>query len=180
MATEKQIKEDYFDWFYDILCYDRTKSYTKLLHALDNIDFVYSIDMDGNRAADGEDLRYRFGEESGYSDPEIAVFLDVRPCSVLEMMAGLAIRFEEHIMRDSEYGDRTSIWFWEMIKNLGLSNMSDDHFNLVRTKSAVSIFLNREYAPDGTGGPFVIKGCPVDLREVELWYQGNWYLNTIM
>lgn len=179
MVIEKQIKKAYFDWLYDILCWDQSKSYIELLHALDEITFVFDIEMDGNRAADGEDLRYRFGHENNYEDVEVATFLDNRPCSVLEMMAGLAIRFEEHIMRDPDYGDRTSMWFWDMITNLGLDDMSDDCFNPAKVKNIVDRFLNREYAPDGTGGPFTIKGCPTDLRQVELWFQGNWYLNTI-
>lgn len=177
--TRAQIENVYFDWLYDIACDGKKKSYTKLLRTLHSIDFTYSIPMDGNRAAEGEDLRYRFGWEEGYEDAEIAKFLDIRPCSMLEMMVGLSIHFEEQIMRDPAFGDRTSVWFWEMITNLGLSSMSDDHFNPTRVENAISICLNREYKPDGTGGLFKIEGCLTDLREVEIWYQGCWYLSTI-
>lgn len=177
--TRTQIENAYFDWLYDIACDGKKKSYTKLLRTLNSIDFTYSIPMDSNRAAEGEDLRYRFGWEEGYEDVEIAKFLDIHPCSMLEMMVGLSIHFEEQIMRDPTFGDRTSVWFWEMITNLGLSSMSDDHFNPIRVENAISTCLNREYKPDGTGGLFKIEGCLTDLREVEIWYQGCWYLSTI-
>ena len=39
--------------------------------------------------------------------------------------------------------------------------------------------MNREYEPNGKGGLFTIRGCEEDLTEVEIWYQLNWYLNTI-
>lgn len=38
----------------------------KLLRHLHNIDFQYMLPMDGNRAEDGIDLRYRFGYEKEY------------------------------------------------------------------------------------------------------------------
>lgn len=178
--TREQLNSQYFEWIYDILCWDKKKSFKMLLCALFNIDFTVILPMDENRAEDGEDLRYRFGRDHEYDDAIITTFLDNRPCSVLEMMAALAIRYEEHIMCDIEYGDRTHIWFWEMIKNLGLAHMSDDHYNQRRVDEAIARFLYRMYDADGTGGIFRIPGCPVDLRNVELWYQGCWYLNTII
>jgi hypothetical protein len=178
--TKEQVNRQYFDWMYDILCWNKHKSYWFLLDTLNSIEFTYDIPMDGNRAEDGISLRYAFGSECGIEDPVIAAYLDIRPCSVLEMMAALAIRYEEHIMHDDEYGDRTYLWFWTMIGNLGLSSMSDDHFNPLITKEIISRMLNREYEPDGTGGLFKIPGCPTDLRTIEIWYQGCWYLSAII
>ena len=100
--------------------YSKRLSYRKLLRELHRIEFTYSIPMDGNRAEDGVDLRYRFGYENGYSSSMISVYLDNRMCSVLEMMIALAIRCEEHIMDDPDIGNRTGQWFWNMIVNLGL------------------------------------------------------------
>lgn len=178
--TNEQVSKQYFEWMYDILCWNSRKSYRKLLSTLHNIDFMYDIPMDGNRAEDGISLRYRFGHEVSIADPIIATCLDTTPCSVLEMMVALALRYEEHIMCDDEYGDRTYIWFWDMIRNLGLSNMSDSHFDPERVEKAVYRMMYREYEADGTGGLFTIPGCPTDLRTVEIWYQGCWYLNEIL
>lgn len=178
--TKRQAEKQYFDWMYDILCWDEPKSYLKLLNTLHNIDFAYSLPMDANRAEDGVILRYRFGSEAGYEDPEIATYLDDRPCSVLEMMTALALRYEEHIMRDDKYGDRTYLWFWTMLDSLGISDMSDDSFIQEEAEDAIFKMMNREYAPDGTGGLFRIPNCSQDLRQVEIWYQGCWYLSVIV
>ena len=43
------------------------KSYRRLFYKLHDTEFAYTIPMDGNRAEDGIELRYRFGREQGYS-----------------------------------------------------------------------------------------------------------------
>lgn len=170
----------YFKWLYDLVCgkkYSKSISYERLLMRLHDTEFVYSILMDENRAEDGVDLRYRFGEE--YGCPEEAKLYLTGPCSVLEMMVALAVRCEEHLMCDSRYGDRTSQWFWGMIVNLGLGSMTDAHYDRDFVDETIDIFLRREYEPNGDGGLFTIKDCKFDLRTIDIWYQLNWYLNSI-
>ena len=81
-------------------------------------------------------------------------------------------------MYDIDIGDRTSVWFWNMIDNLGLSDMSDAHFNQPYVDDVIFRFLNRDYLPNGQGGLFTINNCSEDLRNVEIWYQLCWYLNA--
>ena len=103
--TKNELNDAYFNWMYQLVFdgrYSKRLSYRKLLRELHRIEFTYSIPMDGNRAEDGVDLRYRFGYENGYSSSMISVYLDNRMCSVLEMMIALAIRCEEHIMDDPD------------------------------------------------------------------------------
>ena len=95
------------------------------------------------------------------------------------MIIALAVRFEEQILSDPEYGDRVSLWFWKMIENLGLRSMDDSHFNEEVVAEIVDHFLHREYAKDGLGGLFYIPGCARDLTHVETWYQACWYFNSI-
>ena len=102
------------------------------------------------------------------------------PCSVLEMMLGLAIRCEEDYMDNPVKGNRTGQWFWGMVVNLGLGAMDDSKFDKVFVEDAVRRFLNREYEPDGTGGLFKIRNCDRDLRYVEIWWQLCWYLDSIV
>lgn len=177
-SFEDQIKDKYFTWLYNYVCkwraHDST-SYVKLFALLHDIEFTSSIEMDMNRAQDGIDLRYRFATiYDNYED--IMDILD-GPCSVLEMMIALAIRCEETIMDDTRYGDRTSQWFWSMMTNLGIGNMFDERFDKNFVEEKIYRFLNREYAPDGKGGLFYIKGCKDDLRDVEIWTQLCWYLD---
>lgn len=181
--TELELNNEYFDWMCQLVCnerYHRRLSYQKLLNHLHQIDFQYSHPMDGNRAEDGIDLRYRFAYENKYEGPMIASYLDNRPCSVLEMLIALAFRCEEHIMQDSDAGDRMGQWFWNMIVNLGLGGMSDSRFNAAYTDEVIFRFMDRKYKRNGEGGLFTVERCKCDMRSVEIWYQMNWYLDSIL
>ena len=180
--TRDELINSYFEWMYQLVCndeYSKSQSYRKLLYFLHDAEFFYDLPMDGNRACDGENLRYRFGRECGYSDPMIAECLDDRPCSVLEMMVALVIRCEEHIMEDDDEGDRTGQWFWEMIVNLGLGSMNDRKFDIHYVDRCIKRFLNRNYKRNGEGGLFTVNNGQ-DLRNVEIWYQMHWHLNDIL
>lgn len=180
--TRDELSSAYLDWMYQLVCddgYSKGRSYHKLFHLLYDTEFTYTIEMDGNRYEDGIDLRYRFAEEQGYSEAMIANYLDIRPCSVLEMMIALAIRLEEHIMDDPEIGNRTGQWFWNMITNLGLGTMNDARFDRNYVGDTIQRFLDRDYERDGKGGLFTVKHCRYDLRDVEIWYQACWYLNNV-
>ena len=135
--------------------------------------------MDENRANDGLDLRYRFCCENGYERSDLESELGNKPCSVLEMIIALAVRFEEQILQDPEYGDRTAQWFWKMLENMGLRFMNDLYFDAREAEDVIDRFLKREYSPDGSGGLFFIPECKRDLRRVETWYQACWYFNSI-
>lgn len=177
--TKGELNNAYFEWMYQLVCNERNSemSYRKLLYLLHDTDFNYTIPMDGNRAEDGTDLRYRFGYENAYEGSMISAYLDDRPCSVLEMMVALAIRCEEHIMCDPDIGNRTGQWFWDMIDNLGLGDMDDTEFDKNYANSVIQKFLNREYKRNGEGGLFTVKHYRKDLRSVEIWYQMCWYLD---
>lgn len=180
--TKNELNDPYFDWMYRLVVDDRysNKSYRRLFHKLHDTEFAYTIPMDGNRAEDGIELRYRFGREQGYHDAVIANCIDIRPCSILEMMIALAIRCEEHLMDDPDIGNRTGQWFWSMIVSLGLGSMSDARFDPVRVDDILDRFLDREYEVDGRGGLFTIRSPRFDMRSMEIWYQMNCYLNEII
>lgn len=176
------VEEDYFEWLYSLICGDRYSertSYRKLLLFLHDTEFRWSIAKDKNRAEDGLDLRCRFSSEYGYESYYLADQIQ-GPCSVFEMMAALAIRCEETIMDDPKLGNRTGQWFWGMINSLGLGGMIDSRFDARYVGEVVERFLNRKYERNGRGGLFTIKNCDSDLRRVEIWYQLNWYLDSIM
>ena len=181
--TYDQLNNEYFEWMYDIVCSDKDYSklsYRKLLYFLHDVEFTYMYDRDENRAIDGIDFRYRFGDECGYSDSIIQTYLDTRPCSVLEMMVALALVVEEHIMDDPTFGNRTGQWFWNMIVSLGLGSMSDARFDRDYTEQVIIRFLNREYERNGKGGLFTISDDRRDMRTAEIWYQTMWYLNDFL
>ena len=163
----------YFEWLCDLVGADEHadgSSYRRLLEFLHCTEFTWLLPMDGNRANDGVDLRYRFRDVSEYLE---------EPCSVLEMMVALAIRCEEWLMDDPVMGDRTRQWFWGMITSLGLSSMTDDQFDVAYVDFVVQKFLHREYEPNGRGGLFTIRRYRRDLRDIEIWQQLGDYINSI-
>lgn len=173
---------DYFNWMQNLVCgeYSDGKEWNKLLSALHNIDFIYILDMDANRADDGKDLRYRFFDEISYPGASLPASINSKPCSVLEMMVALAIRCEEHIMDDPDSGDRTGKWFFEMVKSLQLYSMTDDGFEKDVVYERVDRFLKRQYSPNGRGGLFTVTNARQDMRDIEVWYQMMWYLDDII
>lgn len=172
----------YFDWLVDVVNADQSSkqvSYKKLLTYLHSVEFVWNrrIIGDANRARDGEKLRHRFGTD--FMSIRVVDQYITGPCSVLEMIVALAIRCEETIMDDPLYGDRTCQWFWGMINNLGLGDMYDENFDEKKVHDIVVKFINRDYKPNGKGGLFTIRYCEEDLRDVEIWTQLCWYLDSI-
>lgn len=174
------IRNEYFDWMSNLVCgkrYSKQISYQKLLMQLHNTEFIFTIPMDENRAKDGINLRYRFVLANNCR--ELLDELD-GPCSILEMMIALAIRCEEGIMDDPVIGDRTGQWFWGMIVSLGLGSMTDNRFDKAYVTDILKTFLERKYEANGRGGLFTLKHCKRDLRNVEIWYQLNWYLDEYL
>lgn len=184
MMTREDVRNEYFDWLSHIVCsnrYSEQISYRRLLSYLHDIEFRYLIPKDQNRAEDGVDLRYRFAISQGYRDsPDTILDILGGPCSVFEMMIALAIRCEESIMDDPDIGDRTGQWFWGMVTNLGLGSMHDRHFDQRYVDDVILRFLNREYQSDGRGGLFTVRDCDRDLRDIEIWHQLCYFLDTII
>jgi hypothetical protein len=180
MTFRQRINNDYFEWLceqIDSKRFSKFVSYDKLLAHLHNIEFTWRVLMDENRADDGIQLRRRFSLYNG--DATLSDYI-TGPCSVLEMMAALAIRCEESTMDDTQMGDRTGQWFWGMVHNLGLTPMTNSNFDKRFVDDVIARFLNREYEPNGRGGLFTVKNRNDDLRTVEIWRQLSWYLDSFM
>ncbi|MBP5461574.1 MAG: hypothetical protein J6Y20_05550 [Lachnospiraceae bacterium] len=177
-----EIEERYFTWLLEKVTLSSLsidpKNYTKLLTYLYERSFNYYIlPMDGNRSEDGIDLRYSgFGYECNVDQHEIERYLDHRDCSMLEMMVALAVK-AENIVGDSQFGDRTAIWFWYMVKSLDLLRQDDAHFNEYEVIFAIDCFINHDYKQNGKGGLFIVEDPPRDMRDVEIWKQMCWFLN---
>lgn len=172
------VLNDYFDWLYFSVSDSRPnhkKSYRKLISMLHNMEFRYFVKYDENRAADGINLRWYYVDDGG--DDEILKWK--ANCSVLEMLIYLAIHME-NIVGTSETDYTLGDWFWMMITNLGLEDMSDERYDKTYIYGRVAMFLDRTYEPDGDGNIFYIPNCPSDLREVEIWCQMCWYLDSIL
>lgn len=180
---------EYFEWLCNLV--DGFGTYYFLMKRLYSKPFYWSVHNDDNREADGMGLRRRYNEEHGYLEWSTQIVngevvnadLDA-PCSVLEMMIALSLRCERDIMNDPSKGDRSAIWFWLMIQNLGLIELTDDKFDENFNEyidNKIDILLERSYDRYGNGGLFPVKKEPNrylrDQRKVEIWYQMCTWLN---
>lgn len=185
------IDSEYYDWLIDrILPYNRWAdvpeppiTYYDLLHALYNIPYEPFLDDDEHRYADGIALRERFAIIANLREEEEELLTNWYECSVLEMMVALALKCEEQIMHDPEYGSRTKQWFWFMIRSLGLNKFCDAYMDkhpeaIDDIKDIVERFMRNEYKPNGEGGLFIVD-CGEDLSKKSIWYQLMRYLDTI-
>lgn len=179
--TRLEVNEAYFDWMYELVCsgrYARGNSFMKLISYLHDIQFTYIVPKDSNRAEDGIDLRYRFAYENNMDKNDTMDKLR-GPCTVLEMMIALSIRCED-FMDDPSIGNRTAQWFWKMIVSLGLGSMTDRQFDEYYVEDTIEKFLAREYDADGRGGLFTVKNSEYDMRDMEIWDQLCYYLDTMI
>lgn len=167
----------YFEWLYSTVCSD--DSYRKLCAFLFDQEFIYIMPYDDNRYEDGVDIRYHFGYDNNIPNSVIAIELDDRPCSIFEMMVALAVRIETDIMSEEAFGNRTSKWFMDMLRSLGLDYMTNTQFNKTRATYILDTFIHRKYQYNGQGGLFTVYDPPRPLYEVEIWYQAMWYLNEV-
>jgi hypothetical protein len=158
------------------------EDYRILFDILYDTRFYWVLPRDSNRADKGRYLRVTFSNESGLEyEEEFSEW----PCSMLEMLVGLAFSIET-IMYDPDEGDRSQEWFWMMVGNLGL-DIFDDRTILENGSAALSFiddtcrtFMDRSYCFNGIGGLFPLPNTNEDQRKVELWYQANAYLENCM
>ena len=178
-------KADKYQHYYDFLVSflnpdwkcktdDMVKSHSLLLKTLFEKDFYYLNDLDANRASDGITLR------NIYTSINDDCNVPEGNCSVLEMLIALSDRIEYQIMTDDTYGDRTSLWFWTMLENLGISFVDDDTYNGESRSfidAKVQKWLDRRFDKDGNGSIWTkIPSENADKRDflsLDYWMQAN-------
>jgi len=164
----------YFEFLCDVV--GRTYEYHLLLEHLHGIEFYSLVPNDDNRGVDGECLRELYLDESmAWSASRRRTNEDslVGPCTVLEMLIGLAKRVEEDLL-GSPFEHSTAECFWILIENLGLEWCDDvwiEQHGAKEVDEKVMILLERRYSYDGDGGLFPLRMAQKDQRRVEIWYQ---------
>ena len=169
-------KNPYFRWLYRHVYDERNSSvsYMLLLQYLHSKKFYWVLPLDSSRYEDGLAMRRSYFAK--YPEQKMLV----GDCTILEMMVALAFRLEDHIMQDSDIGNRTGQWFWQMIINMGLGHMTDDRFNEAYCDDVIDIFLSRTYQHSGKGGLFPTKDPTINMPEIDIWYQAQWYLQDVI
>ena len=154
------------------------RDYRRLINVLTDIEYVWIHPMDENRAIDGIELRSDFEYETGEYLDKSSGLMPV--CTFFEMLAALAIRCENQLMRNLSIGDRTSRWFFEFVNNLGLGEYTDRKWKgqdeqIVRR--IIEDFMEGKYKENGSGSMFPLKKRGINQRNEQLWKQLTAYLN---
>ena len=168
-----QFELNYYTWLTSLV---GMQHHTKLLQELYLTPFIWKLPMDQNRADDGLELRYRYGYSIGMSKEDRDHLMQIRPCSVLEVMAALALRCEEEYMHSGD-DTTTQRWFYHMIASLGLIGMNDVKFDTAYVQEKLNKMMERDFLPNGLGSLFFIPNYTEDLRNVDMWYQMLAFLN---
>lgn len=163
----------YFDWLCAKVMWVQnptpSNTYWRLLRHLHNTEFVWVLEMDENRAHDGWDLRPRFLTEARFEEDEEWLAL---PVSIFEVLYAFAEKAEFQTDRPA------SDWFWAMLHNLGLGEVSDANteFSDEKISDILETFVWRTYHDNGSGGLFPMRNPDHDQTKVEIWYQFCEYL----
>ena len=167
---DKQLLNEYYLWLLEIVDNDiyHVEDYDEMLWQLFDTDFHWVIENDANRASNGLDLRYEYEHVYGGGLP---LDMENKEASVLEVLIALAINWEHEITYDFRIGDRSAVWFWTMIGNLGLLEMPNWAYDPDFVGDTLEIWMNREFQIDGSGSPFPVKFGNEDQRKVEIWLQ---------
>ena len=165
MPLRRRKYEDYIYWLTSLVDYPYDR-YSDLLHTLMEIEFVWSIRNDENRAADALGLRHEYEFEWG----EIPELLDSGP-TVLEVWVKMCIRGAD-IVSDEDDIEKISFFFDQMMVNLGLNRYRNSMFHKEKVVEIVENWMNR--VPGYC--LFKIKNVPKPLENVEFWNQMNWFL----
>ena len=162
----------YLTWLYSQVSSTRTrtgsKTYWNLFLQLYRTEFVWFVPNDDNRAEDGRELRAEWtAEEDIVHDHE---WLSLG-CNFLELLIGLSRRLEFETDGDG------SVWFWQLIENLGLTGFTDErYFEIEEVQDITHRVIFRSYDRNGNGGLFPLRCAGKDQRKVEIWYQLSEYL----
>lgn len=175
----RSLDREYLTWLYSKIDNQRNKNpkwtYWILAEQLYTKEFVWFVPNDDNRNADGIELRKVFLEETNTEYPGHQWMY--MSSSILELLLGLANRL-------SFLDDRPpSVWFWEMITNLGLLYANDAEYDInieLEVDKTLDVFIWRLYNKDGSGGLFPLEHPKKDQTKVELWYQMSAYVTEKM
>lgn len=167
------LDELYLTWLYRKVVVGRSKNpnqgYWALLRLLYTKEFVWIIPNDDNRVEDGLELRYEFIDEE-HIEVDEPDWMEL-PCSMFEMMIGLARRLS------FEADGEPRVWFWTLMKNIQLDSYTDDRQVPVDdVNDVLDQVIWRTYNHNGVGGLFPLRRSKQDQRDVEIWYQLNSYL----
>lgn len=169
------LDELYFQWLYAQVANTRLKNpartYWCVTRQLYTTEFRWFVPNDDNRIGDAQELRYEFLERHEELEPDRNWMEE--GASFLEMLIALSRR----LAFADERGTSVT-WFWTLLSNVQIDLTDSEYVGSAgdRVSEALDMLNNRTYAYDGKGGLFPLERADVDQRNVEIWYQMQYYL----
>ena len=166
MTSIRELDSYYLLWLYtqiDNKTDMQSADYTRLMRAMYETEFTWSVDFDANRAEDGKQFRRDFALDRNIN--HIPSHWAEMPCSFLELVFGLADRMA--MMLDMPIGK----CFWHLLENAELSDQSNENFDSLYVEDKIFEIIDRVYEYNGEGGFFPLNTPPTDQTKVELLYQ---------
>lgn len=165
----------YYNWLKDQVVYFTERgTYDMLMRRMYEREYYAIIMNDGNRAADGIHMRRLYDNVYDTHEEET----NNSPCSFLEFLAALAQRMSFIVSPAGD--DNTRNCFWILMTNLGLEDMVDvDYLERggdMLVDEMIDRINERMYGADGVGGLFPLRYTEENQRNVEVWYQLNYYI----
>lgn len=188
MKTTKtnEIFKSYLEWLLRLINADnyKGKSYIKLCSLLNKVPFEPVIKLDTNRVSDAQSLlreTYIQSKSEWYRmDDDNVMELSTCPVSFLELIISLAMRIDLDFMREINGVDNTRIYFWVLVRNLGILEFDDEHWGedaIVSIVNRLNIVQDRKYDFNGNGGLFPLENAEMDQRNVQIWNQLCQFVN---
>lgn len=169
------LDELYLQWLYSQVANARLKNPARtfwgLMKQLYSSPFVYFVGNDDNRSIDGKELRYEFLDAMPDCNPDSNWLHE--DASWLEVLTALSRRLSFADERAS-----SAEWFWRLLANAGIDYPDSEYIKdaPLRVAEKLDMLNNRTYDINGNGGLFPLERTDVDQRQVELWYQMQYYL----
>lgn len=158
-------ESDYYIWLRNLV--GNRHGYKKLIKQLDTMPYTWIFALDENRAAGGVNLRSEYAYETSTDVEDVRV----GPCTVLEMLIGVANHMVDQLSCDIE------TWFWTLIGNLCLDQFDDDNYDPRGVEFIIQSWLNHKYLANGAGSIFPLEHYSGDCRNIDIWSQMNAWIN---
>ncbi len=141
------VEEQYLDWMQSMI--DPSHSFKKLINSLYSIAYEWVIRIDENLEWLGVGLRKQFMKECDIRDVSSVASLLVRPCSILELLCGVAQDFEFSIRDSASSTCCIALKFFDILTYLGLDDQYDENYEHELVKRQLKVFLSKKSKEKG-------------------------------
>lgn len=168
-----RLEKLYYNWLLDAVATKQEQSvYSLTFSTLYSTPFISYDEFDDNLVENARGMREEFYRFSKLACKLIDIYgeIDFDTC-ILEIMVYLATRIEDTIMSNSDYGDRTGVWFWYMMESLDIVRYDNLRFDEPEIDQRLDNFVERRYEKNGFGGLFTVEKRGFDARRTNIWQQ---------